>query len=169
LHPLYFPNTTDIRAIPKISLIRSSAAANAEVSTSAIKPIFAIFWNFDGVGQLIATKLLTKRVWISSWQGVIQIDCVSEVYPKEIDYHQTGVTDSEAGTFVVFKNYDYSNPIPIFLLHNLFSALLFPHDGPLTAVSRVQRIVQSSGFPSSLKFDGFMECHVYSEVSVPLE
>jgi hypothetical protein len=36
LHPLYFPNITDIRAIPKKSLIRSSAAANAEVSTSAM-------------------------------------------------------------------------------------------------------------------------------------
>jgi hypothetical protein len=32
--------------------------------TSAIKPIFAIFWDFDGVGQVIATKLLTRRVWI---------------------------------------------------------------------------------------------------------
>jgi hypothetical protein len=37
LHPLYFPNT-DIRAIPKKSLIRSSAAANADEWISAIKP-----------------------------------------------------------------------------------------------------------------------------------
>jgi hypothetical protein len=41
-------------------------------STSAIKPILATFGDFDGVGQLIATKLLTKKVWISSWQGDIR-------------------------------------------------------------------------------------------------
>jgi len=29
---------------------------------TAIKPIFKIRWDFDGVGQLIATKLLTRRV-----------------------------------------------------------------------------------------------------------
>jgi len=58
---------------------------------SAIKPILATFGDFDGVGQLIATKLLTKKVLISSWQGGIQIDCVSEVYSKEIDYHHPGV------------------------------------------------------------------------------
>jgi hypothetical protein len=136
---------------------------------SAIKPILATFGDFDGVGQLIATKLLTKRVWISSWQGVIQIDCVSEVYPKEIDYHQTGVTDSEAGTFVVFKNYDYSNPIAVSSLRNLFSTLLFPHDGPLTAALRVQKVVYRSGFSASLNFNYYMEGHIYSEVSVPLE
>jgi len=62
------------------------------VRISAIKPILATFGDFDGVGQLIATKLLTKRVWISSWQGGIQIDCVYEVYPKKIDYHHPGVT-----------------------------------------------------------------------------
>jgi len=38
--------------------------------------IFAIFWDFNGVGQLIATNLLTKRVWISSWLGGRPIDCV---------------------------------------------------------------------------------------------
>jgi hypothetical protein len=121
---------------------------------SAIKPILGNFGDFDCVGQLIATKLLTKRVWISSWQGGNQIDCVS---------------DSEAVTFVVFKNYDYSNPIEVSSLRNLFSTLLFLHVRPLTAASRVQRVVQRSGFPSSLNFDTFMECHVYSEVSVPLE
>jgi hypothetical protein len=33
---------------------------------SAMNAIFAILWDFDGVGQLIATKLPTKREWISS-------------------------------------------------------------------------------------------------------
>jgi hypothetical protein len=69
------------------------------VRLSAIKIILATFGDFDGVGQLIATKLLTKRVWTSSWQGGIKIDCVSEVYPKEIDYHHPGVT---AYVLVVF-------------------------------------------------------------------
>jgi hypothetical protein len=44
-----------------------SAPVNVFRRISAIKPIFAIFWDFDGVGQLIATKQLTGRVWISSW------------------------------------------------------------------------------------------------------
>jgi hypothetical protein len=79
------------------------------------------------------------------------------------------VISSEAGTFVVFKNCDYSNPIALSSLRNQFSTLLFPHVGPLTAAPRVQRVVQRSGFPASLHFDGFMECHVYSEASVPLE
>jgi len=41
--------------------------AKGQVRISAIKPIFATFGDFDGVGQLIATKLLTKRVWMLSW------------------------------------------------------------------------------------------------------
>ncbi len=31
---------------------------------SAIKPIFAIFWDFDGVGQVIPTNAYFRKVWI---------------------------------------------------------------------------------------------------------
>jgi hypothetical protein len=37
---------------------------NAKVRISAIKPIFAIFWDFDGVGQEIPTKAYFRKVWI---------------------------------------------------------------------------------------------------------
>jgi hypothetical protein len=33
-------------------------------STAAIKPIFAIFWDSDGVGQVIPTKAYFRKVWI---------------------------------------------------------------------------------------------------------
>jgi hypothetical protein len=82
---------------------------------------------------------------------------------------KTGDIDSEAVTFAVFKNCDYSNPIAVASLRNLFSALSFPRDGPLTAASRVQKVVYRSGFSASLNFNDFMEGHTYSEVNVPLE
>jgi len=37
---------------------------NPNESTPAIKPIFAIFWDFDGVGQVIPTKAYFRKVWI---------------------------------------------------------------------------------------------------------
>jgi hypothetical protein len=42
-------------ALPKLFLQQRVLSALGPKWTSAIKPIFAIFWDFDGVGQLIAT------------------------------------------------------------------------------------------------------------------
>ena len=82
---------------------------------------------------------------------------------------KTAFVTAEAVTFVVFKNYDYSNPIAVSSLRNQFSTQLFPHDEPLTAALRVQKVVYRSGFSASLNFNYYMEGHIYSEVSVPLE
>jgi hypothetical protein len=56
------------------------------VSTSAIKPIFAIFWDFDGVGQVIESELVHRKVWISYLAGS-PTDCVSGIYPMKSDWH----------------------------------------------------------------------------------
>ena len=91
------------------------------------------------------------------------------IYHRKTAILKTGDTDSEAVTFVVFKNYDYSNPIAVSSLRNQFSTQLFPPAGPLTAALRVQKVVYRSGFSASLNFNYYMEGHIYSEVSVPLE
>jgi hypothetical protein len=45
--------------------------------TAAIKPIFALLWDFDGVGQLITTRLPPRREWMPSRMGESLINCDS--------------------------------------------------------------------------------------------
>ena len=57
-----------------------------------MKPIFAIFWDFDGVVQVISNNALSKKAWISSWLAGALIDCVAGKYPAEIYCRHPGVT-----------------------------------------------------------------------------